>query len=519
MNFGMLIRKSAAMFGANDAVICGEQTLSYAELYVRSCRLAQALAGLGLAPGERIALLTDNCLQVPEIKVGLAVGGYVRAGLYTHNSVESNRYLLELTGARALIVQPHHLEPIAPLLEELDEVREVIVIDGEGDVGHDYESLLAAASSEDPMIPVEPEDVHQIRFSAGTTGKPKGIAHTTGGWMAMGSEFALGLPRLDEDDRYLAAGPLTHAATMPFWPVLTTGGAVVVVPTFEAGAVLELIEWHRCTLTLVVPTMIQMLVNHADAETRDLSSLRAVIYGAAPIAERTLTEAIGVWGNVMYQIYGQSEAIPATVLAPRDHRPDGDERERRWLRSAGRPTPYVVLSVLDEQGNELPPGELGEIAIFTPGRMSEIWGDPKATTERLLADGRVLTRDVGYLDEDGFLYLADRKDDLIISGGFNIWPAEIENALADHPAVQAAGVVGIPHEKWGETPVAAVVLRPGAEVTEQELTDWTRERLGSVKKITAVRFVEELPKSGVGKVLRREIRQLWSATETTISGA
>lgn len=518
MNFGMLMRKYVGMYRENPAVICDGRVGTYAELYERSCRLAQALAGLGIAPGDRVALLADNCFEVPEVKVGLALGGFVRAPLYVQNTADSNRYLLELTGARALIVQAHHLEALAPTLEGLEELDEVIVMGGGGS-GHDYERLLAAASEADPRVPVAPDDVHQIRFSAGTTGKSKGIAHTTAGWLAMGNELALVMPRLDEDDRYLAAGPLSHAATMPFWPVLAAGGAVVIAPVFDPPRVLELIERERCTITLVVPTMIQMLLDHPDAKTRDCSSLRTVLYGAAPIAERTLREAISAWGNVMYQLYGQSEALPATVLMPRHHRPGGDERERRWLRSAGRATPNVVISILDEHGEELPAGEVGEVAILAPGRMSEIWADPQTTAARLLADGRVLTRDLGCLDEDGFLYLTDRKEDMIISGGFNIWPAELENALVEHPAVHAAAVVGIPHAKWGETAVAAVVLRSGEQTSEDELIAWTRERLGAVKKVTGVRFVDTLPTSGVGKVLRREVRQLWTTDGPPISGA
>ena len=252
--------------------------------------------------------------------------------------------------------------------------------------------------------------------------------------------MALVMPRLDEGDRYLAAGPLTHAATLPFWPMLAAGGTIVIAPAFEPGPVLELIERERCTITLVVPTMIQMLIEQPDAKTRDCSSLRAVIYGAAPIAERTLREAIAAWGNVMlYQIYGQSEAGLITALTPRRHHPDGEERERRWLRSAGRAMPNVVVSILDEHGEELPAGEMGEVAVLSPGGMSEIWGDPQATVARQLADGHVLTRDLGYLNQDGFLYLIDRKEDMIISGGFNVWPAELENALSGAPCGSRGG--------------------------------------------------------------------------------
>jgi acyl-CoA synthetase (AMP-forming)/AMP-acid ligase II len=506
------------MYRENPGVICEGRVGTYGELYERSCRLAQALAGLGIAPGDCVAFLADNCFEVPEVKVGLALGGFVRAPLYVQNTADSNRYLLELTGARALIVQSHYLEGLVGALDGLPGLDQVIVIGG-GDGGHDYEQLLAAASDVDPLVLAAADDVHQIRFSGGTTGKSKGIAHTNAGWLAMGNELALAMPRLDEDDRYLAAGPLSHGATLPFWPVLAAGGAIVIVPTFDAAHVLELIERERCTFTVLVPTMIQMLLDHPDARTRDCSSLRAVLYGAAPIAERTLREALATWGNVMYQFYGQSEALPATVLAPRHHCPDGDEHERGWLRSAGRVTANSVVSILDDDGNELPAGEVGEVAILSPGNMSEIWGDPQATAARVLPDGLVLTRDLGYLGEDGFLYLTDRKEDMIISGGFNIWPAELENALVEHPSVHSAAVVGIPHAKWGETAVAAVVLRPGGQASEEELIEWSRERLGPIKKVTAVRFVETLPTSGVGKVLRREVRQLWTTDAPSISGA
>ena len=273
--------------------------------------------------------------------------------------------------------------------------------------------------------------------------------HTVAGFTAVGNEMALAMPRLDQDDRYLAAGPLTHAAMLPLWGILAAGGAVVVLPAFHPARFLELVEQERCTTTLLVPTMIQMIVTLPEAGQADLSSLRAVFYGAAPISEQTLAEATPILGPILYQMYGQSEAVPLTVLTPRDHVLDGTEQERLRLRSAGRPTPGTELTIVDEDGKELPAGEVGEIAARSPAAMACIWQDPEATAARTLPDGSVLTRDMGYVDADGYLFLADRKEDLIISGGFNIWPAELENALASHPAVAEAAVVRIPHEKWG----------------------------------------------------------------------
>jgi len=256
--------------------------------------------------------------------------------------------------------------------------------------------------------------------------------------------------------------------------------------------------------------MIQMVAAVPDAKQRDLSSVKVVLYGAAPITEKALLAGLDLWGNIMYQIYAQSEVLDGTVLLPRYHRPNGDERERNWLRSAGRPAPGSSVTIRDDEGNELPTGEVGEICIKSPVHMKGIYGDPEATAARFTADGAVRTRDMGYLDEDYFLYIVDRKEDMIISGGFNIWPLEIENALSAHPAVQEVAVVGVPDEKWGEAVLAAVVLTDGSSTTEEELIAWAREKVGPVKKPKRVVIATEpLPKSPVGKLLRRQVRELY----------
>jgi acyl-CoA synthetase (AMP-forming)/AMP-acid ligase II len=521
MDFSMLLRRAVRNHSENVAVWCDGESQSYEQLWERSCRLANGLRDLGVEPGDRVTLFGDNCLQTVEQVAGVALGNFVRSGLYTHATPESNAYLLELIDARALIVQRKHLERLAGVFGDLENSVRVIVYDGDAPNGTvAYEDLLAHASPSDPEVVVAAEDDHIIRFSAGTAGKPKGIVHTVAGWMGVGNELAVTLPRLDEDDCYLAAGPLTHAATLLLWPTLQAGGEIVVMPAFDPARALDLIEQRRVTFTQLVPTMIQILVNHPGVAERDLSSLRFIPYGASPISERTLVDAIAVWGNIMFQVYGQSECVPVTALSPLHHRPEGDEHERRWLRSAGRPTPNSTVTILDENAAPLPPGEIGEIAINSPGRMKGIWRDPEATAARLLSDGSVLSRDMGYIDEDGFLFLADRKEDMIISGGFNIWPAELENALASHPAVLEACVVGVPHPKWGETPVGVVVLREGRQADEQELIAWTAEKVGSVKKVTAVKFASELPKTPIGKILRREVRRLhWTAAESRVAGA
>src|SRR3954452_21811418 len=506
-DFGTILRASARSYAGNVAVWDDGREQTYAELFDRACRLANALRALGLRKGDRVALLGPNAFETVEQTAGLALGGFVRAGLYAHQTGEVNAYLLGLVGARALLVDARHVDELRPHLGALEHV---IVY---GDDAGEYEALLDGADPGDPGVELEDDDVHVIRFSAGTTGRPKGIYHTVSRWLAIGDEYRWVTPQIDERDRYLAAGQLTHAAVIFLWPMLQVGGRVVVMQGFDPALALRLIEEQRITFTLMVPTMIQVLVHHPDAGTRALSSLRCLNYAASPISETTMARALEVFGPVLYQMYGQSEAVPATMLLPHQHRSP-------WTRSVGRPTPNTKVTVVDEDGTPLPRGEIGEIAVQTPGSMSGLWNDPEGTAARLLTDGSVLTRDMGYVDDDGFVHLADRKEDMIISGGYNIWPAELEHAIGSHTAVRVVGVVGVPLEKWGDSPVAVVGAREGSIVEPGELIALTRERCGSVKKITAVEIVAELPKSGVGKVLRREVRErYWTGRAERVAGA
>jgi acyl-CoA synthetase (AMP-forming)/AMP-acid ligase II len=226
-----------------------------------------------------------------------------------------------------------------------------------------------------------------------------------------------------------------------------------------------------------------------------------------------------VFGDALFHMYGQSEVAPITMLLPHQHVPHGDETERRRTRSVGRPTPNTEVRVVDEDGAALPPGEVGEIAVRSLSAMHCLWNDAEGTKKRFLPDGSVVTRDVGFFDDDGFLYLVDRNDDMIISGGYNIWPAQLEQAIAQHPAVAEVSVVAAPHHRWGETPVAVVVVKDGAVVAADEIIDLTRDAVGSVKKVSEVHFVDALPRSAIGKVLRRELRErFWPDQESSRVG-
>ncbi|MHB8690355.1 MAG: AMP-binding protein [Solirubrobacteraceae bacterium] len=519
MEFTDLIRRGAAEHPDRPAVICDGETQTYYELYERSCRLANALAALGVRPGEVVATLGDNSPETLEQWCGIALGGFVRSSLYTHNAPETNTYLLGVIEAKVLIVQRAFHDAIGAHLDDVESLEHVLVFDGEAPTAaSDYEQAVERAAATDPGVRIGVDEPYIIRFSAGTTGKPKGILHTAAGWASVFSETALAMPPQTADDRYLAAAPVAHAAGLPIAATLAAGGQVVMMRAFDPQTFVDLVEQQHCTTTVLVPTMIQIVANHPTAAA-DLSSLRAVFYGAAPISERTLEQALGLWGNIMYQLYGQSEAVPLTILPPEDHVLDGSPERRKRLRSAGKPTQNCTIRILDADGNDLPVGEIGEVAARTPTAMAAIWRDERATADRIRPDGFVLTRDMGYLDEDGYLFLADRKEDMIISGGFNIWPAELENALASHPAVAEVAVFGIAHEKWGETPKAVVVLRDGHDATEQELIDFSRQKLGAVKRVTSVDFAQDLPKTPLGKVLRRAVRDRYRSVGTGVRGA
>jgi acyl-CoA synthetase (AMP-forming)/AMP-acid ligase II len=515
VDFGTILRDAAQRHADSVAVCCEERQQTYAELFQRACQLAQGLQLLGLGPGDRVATLGPNNFHTAEQIAGLALGGFVRASLYGHESAEVNAYLIRHVGARVLIVHADSYASLSHTLEDIGCLEHVIVY-GDDSVhpALGYENWLAAQPGSDPMVLQSPDDIHVIRFSAGTTGRPKGIAHTVGGWLAIGNQYRWVTPMLDDRDVYLAAGQLTHAAIVFFWPILQVGGRVVVMPAFDPGRVLEIIEQQRVTVTLAVPTMIQALVDHPDVAKRDLSSLRCLNYAASPIAPAILDRAIEVFGHSLFHMYAQSEVAPITMLLPHQHLATGTESERIRVRSVGRPTPNTRVTIVDDDGNALPRGEIGEIAAQSPSAMHGLWNDPQGTARRFLPDGSVLTRVVGYLDDAGYLFVVDRKDDMIVSGGFNIWPAQLEQALIQHPAVSEVSVVAAPHGRWGETPVAVVVLSPDGVATADELIEVSRQAVGSVKKVTRVDFVDALPKSALGKVLRRSLRaRYWMADD------
>jgi acyl-CoA synthetase (AMP-forming)/AMP-acid ligase II len=498
----------------------GDRTQTYGEMYARACRLATALAERGVASGDVVATLTENCFETVEIIAATALANLPRATLYSYNTPATNAYLLGVVGARVLIVDATHHSRIAEYLGGLPELELVIVIADHAPARAErYEEVLARGSEDPVLVPADPDDVHIIRFSSGTTGQPKGIFHSIQRWIESSAEYRWVTPMVDETTQYLVPGSIAHVAGSLVWSMLSVGATFHLMAEFDAAQAVRLIEERRITYVALVPVMIKEMLEQLETQPRDMTSLQCIFYAGSPISVETLRTAIARFGNVLYQLYAQSELIPVTMFLPSDQRPDGDEEDQRRLRSAGRATPNVRITIRDESGAVLAAGEVGEVAAQAPGAMSGIWGDEQATRLRLLEDGSVLTGDMGYLDAAGFLYLVDRKNDMIVSGGYNIWPTELEIAIEGLSGVRAVCVVGIPHEKWGETPHAAVVLEDGATLTVEEVVARTREIAGPVKKVTSVEFVDELPRSAGGKVQRGVVRsRFWSSERSRIKG-
>jgi acyl-CoA synthetase (AMP-forming)/AMP-acid ligase II len=508
------MRRAAVFFKDREAILVNGRRLTFAQAWERGLRMANFLRGLGLQPGDRVGVLENNSLEAVDLFLGAAAANLVRVPLYPRNSQEAHFHMLRITECKVAIVS----EPFAGELEGVRKavpgLRDVIVR------GADYESLLAAQSAADPDPPIRPDDLFIIRFTGGTTGLPRAVSYTHWAWLAAGRDWYYAWPPLNVGDAYLHVGPISHGSGYLFVPAWIAGGRNILVQEFDAEAVLDLIEKEKVGYSFMVSTMLNLLVRSPTANGRDYSSLKVINVGAAPIADDTVLRAQAVFGQVLYQAYGQTEALPATMSPPQDWIIQREEG-RSPIRSAGRPLPFAEIEIRDVETHEvLPLGSEGEIAVRTDAQMTGYWRDEASTRERMI-DGWVLTGDVGLLSEDGYLYILDRKDDMIISGGFNIWPAELENVLLEHPDVNEAAVFGVPHDKWGETPAAVCAVAEGAKVTESELIELCASRLGSYKKPSLVVLRSDpLPKSPVGKVMRKSLRApYWAGRARRVAGA
>jgi acyl-CoA synthetase (AMP-forming)/AMP-acid ligase II len=509
-----LMRQSARFNAGRTAVVHGDRRLTYAQAWDRGVRLANGLLALGLKPGDRVGVLEDNSIEAQDLFAGAGIAGLVRVPLYARNSYESHQHMLGHTACRALVVSENYAVDVAGLIDILPDLEHLIVRDS------GYEQWLASQSDVDPRVPIDPDDWYIIRHTGGTTGRPKGVAYTHRSWLAAGRDWFYNFPPMQVGDPCLHVGPISHGSGYLYTPTWLSGGINILLDHFDPGETLEIMESEGVAYMFLVPAMLSSLARHAGASGRDWSKLKVIQIGGAPINDETALLGREAFGMVLYQGYGQTEALPVCMMGPSEW--FSEVEGSNPLRSAGRALPFAYLQIRDPEDpmRELPLGEEGEIAIRCDGQMFGFWENEEATAERMTADGFVLTGDIGRLDENAYLYVLDRKDDMIISGGFNIWPAELENVIQDHPAVVEVAVISAPDDRWGETPMALCVVDEGAEVTEAEIMQLCAERLGSYKKPTRVEFrTEALPKSPVGKLQRKVLREpYWVGHDRRVSG-
>jgi acyl-CoA synthetase (AMP-forming)/AMP-acid ligase II len=479
MQIGDLIRRAGRQYGAAPALIDGVRVVTFAEFDALTDRLGHALLATGLEPGDRVAVLLPNGIDGVVVYYALAKSGLVRVPLNARETPHELAFKIDDSQARAFVGAA---PPPGPVEIVLDDVAELIAsgADGPCDVRRDPDAPL------------------RLAYTGGTTGKPKAVVLTTRSELAEVDNFLVDLlPNLRPDSVMLHAAPITHGSGAFFLPHLVKGAANVVVAKFSPGAFLEAAQKHRATTTFMVPTMIGMLLEDPATASSDLA-LERLCYGGAPIATTVLQRGIDVLGPVFTQLYGQAEApLAITCLQPWEHTPDR-------LTSAGKPYTFVEVDVRDREGNSVGTDEVGEILTRGPHTMQRYWRRPEATAETLDADGWLHTGDIGRWDAEGYLHLLDRRHDVIISGGFNVYPREVEDALLAHPAVVEAAVVGLPDEKWGERVTAAVVLRSPAD--GEEIRAFCADRLAGFKRPKTVEIWADLPTSPVGKSLRREVR-------------
>jgi acyl-CoA synthetase (AMP-forming)/AMP-acid ligase II len=501
--------------GAPCLTMC-DATLSYGQVQELSWRVARALAGSGVRPGDKVAILSANDPVAFSCVFGIARAGAVWCPVNPRNEAAENRELLELFDCTCLIFQGSFEPLVTQMLPGLPKLTTLVCLDRDCRGAVSFDAWLAGV----PAGPYEagpPDDVALIVGTGGTTGRPKGVMLTGRNIETMSALTLMGYP-FGGRPRYLALAPLTHAAGVLCFPIMLLGGEIVVMPKPDLTEYLALIERHRITHTFLPPTLIYMLLGHEKLAGTDLSSLQCLWYGAAPMSAARLEEAIGAIGPVMAQIFGQTEApMMITMMAPAEHfRPDGSIARER-LSSAGRPSPLVIVAIMDDEGRLLPAGERGEIVIRSSLVMAGYYKNPAATQEASRY-GWHHTGDIGYLDAENFLYIVDRAKDMIITGGFNVYSAEVEQALMEHPAVRDCAVIGLPDDKWGERVTAVLQMQPGQSAAPDAVKEFVKGRLGSVKTPKQIEIWPDLPRSRLGKVLKADIKAQMLAGPTGQDG-
>jgi acyl-CoA synthetase (AMP-forming)/AMP-acid ligase II len=507
---GDIVRRNAVFHSAYDAVVVPDGlSRTWAELNERTNRFANALAELGLVKGDRIAMYAPNCPEYLEFFFGCAKSGVIGAAINIRLAPAEIESYLAYVEPAAVLVHADLLPEARRWLDSIRSVRDLIAFGGDHDLQLDLERLLTSVGADDPQVSLDEDDTYQLGATSGTTGVPKATILTHRNAIAAITTWAVELD-IHENDTSLQNIPYFFNPGGPsgLHPVLMRGGRTVVPPAFDPAEFPVLVERFRVTHTIIVPTMVQMIVTNPACAGRDLSSLRAISSGGSPFPAPVLERARELMGDVFHPMYGMAESYSCgTILRAQHLVTDGTERERRRLGSIGKPETLVKLRVVDDEGNDVQHDgrTSGEIWLSGPA-VSPGYFRMEDETRSSRSGEWFRSGDVAVIDSEGFITIVDRLKDMIITGGINVFSIEIERVLETHPEVAQVAVIGVPHPRWGEAIHAVVRRVPGATVTVAELTQFAAARLASYKKPLSMEFVDTLPVSATGKVLKKELR-------------
>lgn len=504
MNWSQVLKGNADRFPNKECIIGLGQRLTYRQLHERSSALAQGLKDLGLTRGDIVAILLYNCCEYIEITFAVNQIGAIWLPMNFRLAGDEFRYILDNSEAKVLITEPEFLPIISSISQGLPYLNHMIILDSDhAKSGINYETLIQEnIGASPPHAEVEQDDLHRLMYTSGTTAYPKGVMLTYGNlyWKNIGHILTF---QLSPSDRTLVVGPLYHVGGMdlPGTGTLHVGGSLIILRKFDTIDILKAIDQEKVTNLWLSPAMTIMLFNEPAFAQYDMSSVRFIIDGGekmpATLIKKFKEKFPGAW---FADAYGLTETVSGDTFLAKD-------QMLHKIGSVGKPVPHLHVRVVDEDDRDVPPNDLGEICLKGPKVFKGYWKNPEATAQALKG-GWFHTGDIGTLDEDGFLYILDRKKDMIVSGGENIASPEVERVLYELPQILEAAVIGIPHPKWLEVPMAFIVLKPGESIHKEDIIVHCTKKLAKFKVPKTIKFIDQLPRNPSGKVLKRQLREM-----------
>lgn len=501
----------------HPCLVEGNRSLTWGQTYDRVQRVANGLLAAGVGPTDRVAFLEKNGIAHFELLFGAALINAVSVDVNWRLAAPEVEYIVNNAEAKVLVVGSDFTPILDQIAANLSTVKLILVI-GDHNEYANWNAWIDGQPAGDPGIKMQASDIAFQLYSSGTTGRPKGVMLSNANLFAI-EPLIEEVWGMNANSVNLAAMPLFHIGGGGWATAgMIQGCTTVVMRDIDPVGLVSLIGEKRITHGFLVPAVLQFMLGVPGVDKADFSSLELLAYGASPISEAVLTGSINTFGCKFAQAYGLTETTGSVVnLLPEDHDPNGPNKHR--LRSCGIPGPGVEVRIMDNDTNsECKVGDVGEIWIRSPQVMVGYWKMPEETAKSINTDGWFKSGDAGYVDKDGYVYIHDRVKDMIVSGGENVYPAEVENVLMSHPAIADVAVIGIPHERWGETALAVVVKAPGSEVTEQEIIDFSQSQLAKFKCPTQVAWADALPRNPSGKILKRELREpYWEGRERRVN--